>query len=213
MSKTKKNIICDYILELIEDKVLIKGDKLGTESAFAKQFNMSRTTIRDATRELIDKGIICRRNGSGLFVSEPKLMEQIHYHQLSSFNERAKEQGMNANRKVISINIIKPEGKIYSELNIKEPDYVYHIVRLMKFDDIPITLENFFMPVSMFPNLDVSTLEKSKYKYVESVTGQRIKESIQVLKPIIIEDENIRSLLNLDKNQPVMCVREVGYLK
>ena len=212
MTKTKKQEVCEHIVRLIKNNQLRKGDKLGSESAFAKQFNMSRMTIREATRALIEEGLIYRVNGSGLFVGESKLVKQTHYHELTSFNERAKQQGMAANRKVISINIETPNEQVAQDLHLKTSDYVYHIVRLMKFDDIPITIENFFMPVSMFPNLNVSIIEASKYKYVENTTKKSVHESIQVLKPIIVDDENIQHLLALDPNQPVMCIREVTYL-
>lgn len=212
MAKTKKQDVCDYIVRFIKNNQLRKGDKLGSENALAKQFHMSRMTIRQATHELIEKGIIYRVNGSGLFVAEAKLVRQTHYHELTSFNERAKLQGMSANRKVISITIEKPDGKISRELNLKTSDYVYHIVRLMKFDDIPITIEDFFMPVSMFPDLNVPVIEESKYQYVEDSTKCSVDESIQVLQPIIVENEYVKNLLGLEPNQPVMCVREITYL-
>lgn len=213
MAKTKKQEVCEHIVRFIKNNQLSKGDKLGSESALAKQFNMSRMTIREATRTLIDEGLIYRVNGSGLFVGEPKLLKQTHYHELASFNERAKQQGMLAKRKVILINIEKPDEQIARELHLKTSDYVYHIIRLMKFNDIPITLEDFFMPVTMFPNLNVSIIEKSKYMYVEETTKQKVYESLQQLKPIIVEDDTVRSLLGLEYNQPVMCVREITYLK
>ena len=212
MTKTKKQEVCEHIVRFIKNNQLRKGDKLGSESAFAKQFNMSRMTIREATRTLIEEGLIYRVNGSGLFVGEEKLVKQTHYHELTSFNERAKQQGMAAIRKVISINIETPDEQVAQDLHLKTSDYVYHIVRLMKFDDIPITIEDFFMPVSMFPNLNVSIIEASKYKYVESTTKKSVHESIQVLKPIIVDDENVQNLLALEPNQPVMCIREVTYL-
>ena len=212
MAKTKKQDVRDYIICSIKNNQLRKGDQLDSESALARQFHISRMTVRQATSELIDEGIIYRINGSGLFVGEPKLLRQTHYHELTSFNERAKSQGMTANRKVISINIEKADEKIARELNLKNSDYVYHIVRLMKFDDIPITIEDFFMPVSLFPNLNVSVLEESKYKYVENSTKRSVHESLQVLKPVIVEDKYVQHLLGLTPEQPVMCVREITYL-
>nr|WP_159063786.1 GntR family transcriptional regulator [Thaumasiovibrio occultus] len=212
MAKTKKQEVCDHIVGYIKTNGLVKGDKLGSEAGLAKQFGISRTTVREATRDLIERGQVYRLNGSGLYVGEPKLVEQMHYHQLSSFDERARARGMTAIRKVISINIVNPDQAVASDLKIKTSDYVYHIVRLMSFDDTPITLESFFMPVERFPNLNVSTIEKSKYNYVESVTDKRVQKSVQTLRPVIVDDPQTIELLHLDHNQPVMCVREVGFL-
>ncbi|MFA1563059.1 GntR family transcriptional regulator [Aliivibrio fischeri] len=209
---TKKEQLRHYIVSLIKDHKLNDNEKLGAESALSKQFGMSRTTVREVTQSLINDGLIYRINGSGLFVGKSKLIKQTHYHELTSFNDRAKQQGMTANRKVISINIEKPSEQIAQDLQLKASDYAYHIVRLMLFDEIPITLEDFFMPANMFPNLNISNIKESKYKYVESVTNRAVCESIQVLKPIIVQDKHIEQLLNLDLNQPVMHMREITYL-
>ena len=48
------------------------GDKLPTESDFARQTPFSLGTVQKALRGLVDKGLITRAQGSGTFVSEPR---------------------------------------------------------------------------------------------------------------------------------------------
>ena len=49
--------------------VLMDGERLPPERAFAQQFGVSRGTVRDALRRLEDAGFVEKRAGSGTYVS------------------------------------------------------------------------------------------------------------------------------------------------
>lgn len=49
------------------------GDRLASEEAMAKRFNISYLTIRQAVKVLIDEGWVERRHGSGTFVTDRKV--------------------------------------------------------------------------------------------------------------------------------------------
>ena len=62
------------------------------------------------------------------------------------------------------------------------------------------------MPVSLFPDLNISTLEKSKFDYVERVKGMMIEGSRQEF-TAVEPDEALMTLLEMDKSSPVMNLR------
>ena len=70
------------LLRLIEGAAV--GTLLPTERDLAERFAVSRTTVRQAIAELVVEGRLERTQGSGTYVSEPKL---IQLRQLSSFTE------------------------------------------------------------------------------------------------------------------------------
>ena len=51
------------------------GERLPSETALAKRFGVSRTTIREDMSQLEAEGIIKRRQGSGTYVSRQPLLE------------------------------------------------------------------------------------------------------------------------------------------
>lgn len=53
------------------------GDKLPTEQALQEQFDASRTTVRQALRELRDAGLVQMRHGIGVFVSPPTVVQRL----------------------------------------------------------------------------------------------------------------------------------------
>lgn len=71
------------ILQQIKDGTLKVNTKLPSEPALARQFLISRPTVRQALNELVNEGLLYRKRGIGTFVSgaepkqQPKMPEKI----------------------------------------------------------------------------------------------------------------------------------------
>jgi GntR family transcriptional repressor for pyruvate dehydrogenase complex len=61
--------VAGMMLETILSKRLNVGDRLPSERELGEQFGVSRTVVREAVRELVAKGVIEVRSGSGLRVA------------------------------------------------------------------------------------------------------------------------------------------------
>lgn len=70
MNKIKYNKLIDDIKIQIKQKKYQPGDRLPSENAFAKEYEISRQTIRKALKVLEDEGYIFAVHGKGTFVSE-----------------------------------------------------------------------------------------------------------------------------------------------
>jgi len=64
----------DELLEEISSSQLQPGSKLPSEGELAKRFNVSRATVREAVRGLVEAGYVSRRRGSGSYVTERRRM-------------------------------------------------------------------------------------------------------------------------------------------
>ena len=60
----------DYILNQIEEGVLVPGEKIPPERELAEKLNVSRYTARRALQELVDEGVLYRVQGSGTYIRE-----------------------------------------------------------------------------------------------------------------------------------------------
>ncbi|MBN3215800.1 GntR family transcriptional regulator [Pectobacterium polaris] len=210
----KQREVVDYILNKIKDDGLLPGDKLDTEIAIAKNIGITRATVREATRILIEQQRIYRVKGSGLFVGSIGISNHSgRFHALSPFDYQAQKHGYRGVRKVISVSIMRvPSPDMAQALRIKNSDKVYKILRLMCFNDIPVALEHIHLPVSMFSSMEFSKLEISKYSYIEQLTGKKIQRRDQNLTAIKLTDPNILTLLNLTENDAVMEINETVFL-
>jgi len=206
----KQREVVDYILKKIKDDGLLPGDKLDTEIAIAKNIGITRATVREATRILIEQQRIYRVKGSGLFVGSIGVSNHSgRFHALSPFDYQAQKHGYKGVRKVISASIIRvPSHDMAQALRIKNSDKVYKILRLMCFDDIPVALEHSHLPVSLFNSMEFSKLEISKFSYIEQITGKKI----QNLAAINLTDADILALLKLKENDAVIELTETVFL-
>ena len=70
----------------IEDGVYAVGDLLPTEIGLCDEFNVSRHTVREALRRLIEAGLVRRRQGSGSQVVAARVQEN-YVHTMRSLRE------------------------------------------------------------------------------------------------------------------------------
>ncbi|WP_158780450.1 GntR family transcriptional regulator [Pantoea sp. BAV 3049] len=210
----KQKEVVDYILRKMKEDGLLPGDKIDTEIAIAKNIGITRATVREATRILIDQQRVYRVKGSGLFVgSIGQSNHSGRFHALSPFDYQAQRNGHKGVRKVIAVSIMKvPSPEIAQALRIKNSDQVYKILRLMCFDDVPVALEHIHLPVNLFSSMEFSKLEISKYAYIEQLTGKKIQRRDQNLSAINITNPDEMSLLNLNNNDAVLEINETVYL-
>ncbi|SFN19482.1 GntR family transcriptional regulator, mannosyl-D-glycerate transport/metabolism system repressor [Izhakiella capsodis] len=210
----KQKEVVDYLLEKIKREGLLPGDKLDTEIAIAKNIGITRATVREATRILIENQQIYRVKGSGLFVgSIGKNNHAGSFHALSPFDFQAQKKGYKGVRKVINASVIKvPSPDLAQALRIKNSDKIYKILRLMCFNDIPVALEYIHLPVSLFESMEFSRLEISKYSYIEQITSKKVQRREQNLNAINVSDMQQMTLLKLQNNAAALEISETVYL-
>src|SRR5260370_8631504 len=61
----------------IADRTLPPGSRLPAEQSLTERFAVSRTTIRQAIQNLIRRGLIEIRRGTGTFVAQPKISQEL----------------------------------------------------------------------------------------------------------------------------------------
>ncbi|AWX13966.1 GntR family transcriptional regulator [Mergibacter septicus] len=208
----KKKEVVQYIEQKIQQEGLSAGDKLDTESNIAKALGITRMTVREATRYLVELGIVYRIKGSGLYVGTMKKTGRGSFHVLSPFDYQAKKAGKIGIRQVISVAIIEvPNVQIAHALKIKPKDRVYYIERLMSFGTMPVALEQIHIPTNISESFQFNRIEESKYAYLESLTGKKVHTREQDISAFNLNDPEIVNLLKVDVGQAMIELREVVY--
>ncbi len=210
----KQKDVINYLLGKIKQQSLQPGDKLDTEIGIAKALGMTRATVREATRILIDQRRVYRIKGSGLYVgSIGKNNQSGRFHALSPFDYQAQQGGYRAGRKVISASIVTvPDAAMAQALRIKNSDSVYKILRLMSFNDLPVSLEYIHFPVSLFNSIEFRELEISKYLYIERITEKKVYKRDQNFHAFNAKDEEMIRHMNIKPDDAMMELYEVVYL-
>ena len=91
------------IKDMIESKELEEGASLMPERELCKLQNISRMTVNKAIINLVNEGLLERRQGKGTFVSYKK--QQYRFQKLKGFTEVMSERGFNINNKILEFEI------------------------------------------------------------------------------------------------------------
>lgn len=201
--------IADQIREQIQSGALKAGDALPTELRLREQFGVSRVTVRQAIKLLVEQDVLESVQGSGTYVKEVKVNYDIY--QLTSFDEKLQHLDVASHSEVLAFSIIKPPMAIAEALALSEDERVYYIKRLRYIVQKPVTLEETWMPLSLFPDLTYEVMQGSKYAWMENSKNMLIDRSEQEIIPLMPTKEMV-ALLGVNADEPILQKVSKGYL-
>lgn len=201
------------VAEKIKNDILIsklnKDEAIASENKLAEKYQVSRVTIRQAIKLLVEEGILYSVRGSGTYVKTGKIEQDIY--RLQSFTEEMIQLNKNPANEILDFSMQKPSDKVKDILKMKEEEKVFFIRRLRLADGEPLILEETYMPVSLFPDLSIEVMTHSKYAYVEN-KGYRIKERQGEIFPLL-PDGRLKEILKLEDGELVLSMDLWAYLE
>ncbi|MBB1078784.1 GntR family transcriptional regulator [Limosilactobacillus sp. STM2_1] len=121
------------------------GDKLPSEAEYAEMFNVTRSTVQKALKDLEQMNLIEKVQGKGSFVHQTK--PHVKLFNFKGFTDYAHQIGAIAVNKIVSTEIVKENGRSL---------YKLRRLRLIKTDQklTPMTLDESIIDLQKFPKLD-----------------------------------------------------------
>ncbi|CAN5603891.1 hypothetical protein BH20CHL7_BH20CHL7_15840 [soil metagenome] len=124
------------------------GSRLPNEDALAGQFNVSRATIREAVRGLVEEGYLARRQGSGTFVtSRPLLRNSLDTN--FSYTAYLESTGVRAGRHILGVTTIAASEVVAERLHLEPGARVVELRRVRTADDRPAVYSVDHMPADV----------------------------------------------------------------
>src|SRR5690554_6426334 len=127
----------ETILSEIKKENYKKGDAIPTEKELSEIFDISRTTVRQPVKELVNEGWLYRVKSKGTFVSSPKI-NQNFVQSIESFNDEIRNSGRVPRTELIDFNVLVPPEDIAKELGIKPDEQAICVHRIRFADEEPI---------------------------------------------------------------------------
>lgn len=155
MSSLYQDLI-DKLLEQIS--TMEKGAKLPSERQLCEDYNVSRTTVRNALSFLVNSGVLYQIQGKGTFVRERSRENLSNYY---SFTEQTKRNGKIPKSIVTSFKVRElndKERQVFDDPSIEE---VIVFDRLRLADDMPMMYEKTVIPYQKFDKITKDLLEKT----------------------------------------------------
>ncbi|MGE9549744.1 phosphonate metabolism transcriptional regulator PhnF [Erwinia amylovora] len=119
------------------------GEYLPPEKQLAERYAVNRHTLRRAVDELVNKGLVQRRQGIGILV----LMRPYTYplHSQARFSQNLMEQGGDPGSERLLAVLRPANAEIAAALGLAEGDTVVHLRTLRRVNGVPVCVINHYL--------------------------------------------------------------------
>lgn len=200
----------DDILSGIARGIYPPHAKLPSQRDLGHSYGVSHMTVRRAINELMREGAIYTRQGSGLFVAEPKLDAEAG--PLVGFTEDMRQRGMKASSRMIEGRIVSASTMLATTLRVLIGQPLVFIRRLRLAEGEPMALQTNYLPAALCPGLLAANLENaSLYDILRGEYGLQLSDA-QTSAGAELASEDDARLLDLTPPAALLVTEQITYL-
>ena len=186
---TKQSVTRQQVLDLIGR--LGVGNAIPSERQLSVDLGVSRLTVRAALDDLAREGYVIRRRGSGTYVQQPKIAQELT---MTSFSEDMRRRGMTPGSTTLSIDRVLAGARLGRLLHVSPSEEILVIKRLRLADGETMAIETLHLPASLVPGLEPKDLAGSFYELVRDRYGVAIASGTQAIEPTVTNEEESAAL-------------------
>jgi GntR family transcriptional regulator len=209
--------IIERIEDAIRDGLFKPGQQLPSEPNLAQQLGVSRNTLREAMKSLIDKGLLSRNRGVGTFVTyQPNLVLTTSLDQVVSTSEVIRAKGQEPGQRNFTWSVEKLPELIAARLNKAPGDLALYISRLRTANNIPVILSEEYIPVELVDVKNTFGQETnynnwSVYKFLAQ-HGYEVSSVVTHIRSVTA-DRKLARLLEIKEGQPLLRLDQLHFSK
>jgi GntR family transcriptional regulator len=198
----------DELLEEITSSQLEPGTKLPTEGELSKRFGVSRATVREAVRGLVEAGYVIRRRGSGSYVAERRRMPHGLDSTLS-YLAMIESAGAHAGMRVLDA-VFEQCEKTDSPMHLSRGDMVLAVERVRTADGQPVIYSRDRIPARLLrTDLDLQNLDPSLFALLRS-SGHAADHATATLRAVASTSFTAK-VLGVRRGKPLLYIEEIDY--
>jgi DNA-binding GntR family transcriptional regulator len=185
------------------------GSKLPNEELLRDRFEVSRITLREAVRGLIEDGYVVRRQGSGTFVTHrPALRNWLDTN--FSYTEYLESSGVRTTKKIIAARLVLADEEAAGDLGIAPGTSLIEVRRVRIADRKPAVYSIDQLPTDIV-NLpaDRNAFRGSLYRLLAD-RGHPIDHGKAIVAPVVASRE-LAHLLEVAAGTPLQHLRQVDF--
>jgi len=186
---TKTSATRQQVLDLIEQ--LGVGTAIPSERQLSADLGVSRLTVRAALGDLAREGYLVRRRGSGTYVQQPKISQELT---MTSFSEDMRRRGMVPGSRTLSMKTQHAGARLGRFLNASPGDEIVVVKRLRLADGETMAIETLHIPSALVPGFTAKGLTGSFYDLLRDDYGITIATGTQSIEPTVTNEEESSAL-------------------
>jgi GntR family transcriptional regulator len=126
---------------------------LPTERELLEEYGVSRATVRQAIRLLVQRGLVYNVQGSGTYVANPAVVSKTLH--LTSFSEDMRQRGLEPASEILLHERVPAPAELAASLQVAAGDELVAIRRLRLADSVPMALENVFLVAALLGDEEI----------------------------------------------------------
>lgn len=199
----------ELIVEEIKSGQYPVDSLIPTEKEMSEQFDISRTTVRQAVTELVQEGWLYRIKSKGTFIARQKI-KQDFLQRLETFREQMKRIGLEPSTEVLDFKVTKASHEVAENLQIEEGDQVIYLFRRRFGDGEPVVTVETYLPFAKCAFLENEDFEKvSLYDSLSSREETRIFSARRLVEAVEANNSDVQ-YLHVRKGSPIQLVHTVS---
>lgn len=143
--------IHDALLEMLRSEQYTAGSQIPSELELAERYEVSRATIREALKGLVQEGMLDCRHGKGYFVLSREAVIHKPITQLQSVTELMADMGFTVANRVLRVQEVAPSPQARRELQLGEGETIIQLERVRNSRGDPLIYS-----IDMFPRAFIS---------------------------------------------------------
>ncbi len=193
------------LLAKIEKSEWKPGGTTPTEKDLSAQYDLSRTTVRQALQQLERDGYLSRRQGQGTFVTQPKMRHGPQ--RPFGISGYLRAHGLQPGWKLLGIERVKPSSQVAMALGLSDEHDVLSVRRLRLADDEVIGLHTTYIRFPLADQIkpEAMTQGDSSLYYLESL-GVMLSESHRIIEAVAARKDEAK-LLKIKEGMPLLMIQ------
>jgi len=203
--------LSNWLRKMIEKDRYKVGEKLPSENDLADMFKVNRNTVRQAIMQLVNDGLLEKKNGVGTFVTS-KSNEKLLYSlkNITSLTHELKKRDIKPTTRLIVKKVIEADEDMAKKLMLGGDNRVIEIKRLRCGNSTPLVIERSYLSYRDFKNIMNMEIPDSLYKLLIEDFNVTLEHSIQTLWAITL-DKDDAELLKVEPGFPAMFQESIIY--
>jgi GntR family transcriptional regulator len=212
--RNNRRLLTDLVRDRLRESILTgtysPGDKLPPEPELADAYSVSRVTLREAVRGLVEEGYLRRKHGLGTYVTEkPRLRNNLDVN--FGPTQLIQSMGMTPGNRDVDIRQEEASERVARALALERGTPVSRIERVRTADGDPIVYSIEFIPMGLLDE-GVGALKRlsgSLYEFLSDL-GYRVHHAVATIEPVVATEE-LAGKLEVEPGEPLLHFAQADY--
>lgn len=199
------------LYEKIAKKEWLPGQMIPSEKELCDAHGVSRITVREALKELVQSGYLIRKQGKGTFVATPTVEYVLH--STFSLSKALEERGMESKFTILRFSKEKPSADLRRTFRIEADEKVICLTRVRTINGKAYAYEEATVPERYLLGATSNDIDRrGLYPTIRACCGMFPEHAEESVEATICPD-NVAEAMGLNGNPAVFLINRYTMVK